>query len=320
MGWTFFYPACWILSDRRTHDRILAVLMAAAMAAGVAFIVRGASGTGEGVHYLWGSGLRIASRVPNIFAVALLMLLARIYASGRRPGAALSASFIIVMTAGLILSGTRTLWAGVAVAALAAWLLGMARTGRGGRTAHLWRLAGAGVLAAAALGLVTVLGITSAGQLGQRIGGAEYSLPIDIGLLSRLLSWSAVLEQSGGAAGLLFGRGMGATVTYFKPEFLEMRTMSFVDGSFWQALLNTGVLGALLLLALLLTAAVKSARLFLSSTDDEARGGALGLFCAFAVLLAASLMSSVTTNYNYTALWGCLLAMLHVEESLRTGR
>jgi len=99
-----------------------------------------------------------------------------------------------------------------------------------------------------------------------------------------------------------------------------MRTMSFVDGSFWQALLNTGVLGALLLLALLLTAAVKSARLFLSSTDDEARGGALGLFCAFAVLLAASLMSSVTTNYNYTALWGCLLAMLHVEESLRTGR
>jgi hypothetical protein len=83
-----------------------------------------------------------------------------------------------------------------------------------------------------------------------------------------------------------------------------------------------GAIGVVVLLGIFVSALVKAARLFLR-TDSRVRAGmALGLFCAIIMLLFAAGFASVITNYRYTVLWACLLAILQTEwireESLGT--
>lgn len=312
-----YFPALWLLGDDRRFDMLWKVLLACSVVAGLAFFMKGFTGSGEGVQYLYASGLRIGSRQANAFAVVLLVLLARLWLSPGRPTLSLAVPVAMLMVACLVISSTRALWGGVVLAVAAAWILGLFRKGGvpGGIGRHVGLLTIAALSAFAAIGIVSTLGIISTSQMASRVeGGGSYSLPIDIGLLSRLISWATILDGAGPAA-LLAGRGIGAEITYFKPEFGDVWTMSFVDGSFWQVLLDMGLTGVASLGLVFGLALIQSARLFLSTPDIERASRALGVFCSLILLLVASMMSSLLTNYNYVALWAVLLALLQSERN-----
>ncbi|KZD17423.1 MAG: hypothetical protein AO394_05640 [Candidatus Fermentibacter daniensis] len=91
--------------------------------------------------------------------------------------------------------------------------------------------------------------------------------------------------------------------------------MSFIDGSFWQVLLDMGLIGVAGLGLIFSLALIQSARLFLTTPDIERASRAMGVFCSLILLLVASMMSSVLTNYNYVALWAVLLALLQSERN-----
>jgi hypothetical protein len=311
------YTALWLLGDERRIDPLWKLLLASALVAGAFFFFKGLTGYGEGVQYLYSSGLRIGSRQANVFAVVLLMLLAKSWLSPRRPPAVLALPAAVLMAVCLVISSTRALWGGVVIAAALAWILGLFRRGGvpGGIGRHVRLVTRAAVAVIVAVTAVTSLGIISTSQMANRIeSGGSSTIPIDIGLLSRLISWTTILDGAG-PADLLFGRGTGAEITYFKPEFGEIWTMSFVDGSFWQTLLNSGLAGVVSLGLLYGTSTVSAARLFLRTGDLERASRALGVFCSLILLLVASMMGSLLTNYNYTALWAVLLAILQTERN-----
>jgi len=314
-GYAAFFPCCWLASEPRARERLWTVLFVSATLAGVSVVFRAMTGLGQGVFLTETSGLRVVTRAANITAVMMVALVARIWKAPRKPPIVLAVPAIVVMAASVLLSQTRALWAGTLLALAAAWFLSLFRRERGRPLARrlvvsLSLLAGliaAGVLA------VSMLGLLSTTDLTQRaVGVDETAYPIDVSLLSRLLSWAAVLKEVYGPA-LLFGKGLGASITYFKPEFAEMRTLSYVDGSFWQTLLDMGLTGVLALAALYAAALVSSARLFLRTADQRRASVALGVFCGSVVLAVAAQMSSVITNYSYTVIWALILAILHLE-------
>lgn len=312
-----YFPALWLLGDDRRFEMLWKVLLVCSIAAGLAFFVKGLTGSGEGVQYLYSSGLRIGSRQANAFAVVLLVLLARLWLSPRRPPLTLAVPVAMLMVACLVISSTRALWGGVVLAVASAWVLGLFRKGGvpGGIGRHVGMLTIAALSAFAAIGIVSTLGIISTTQMASRMeSGGSYSLPIDIGLLSRLISWATILDGAGPAA-LMAGKGIGAEITYFKPEFGDVWTLSYVDGSFWQVLLDMGLIGVASLGLVFGLALIQSARLFLSTPDVERASRALGVFCSLILLLVASMMSSLLTNYNYVALWAVLLALLQSERN-----
>ncbi|HOD19191.1 MAG TPA: hypothetical protein PLV86_00380 [Candidatus Fermentibacter daniensis] len=312
-----YFPALWLLGDDRRIEVLWKVLLVGSIVAGIVFFVKGLTGSGEGVQYLYASGLRIGSRQANAFAVVLLMLLARLWLSPSRPPLSLAVPVAMLMVACLVISSTRALWGGVVFAVAAAWMLGLFRRGGvpGGIGRHVRILTIAAVSAVVAITAVSALGIISTSQMASRVeGGGSYSLPIDIGLLSRLISWATILDGAGPSE-LLAGRGIGAEITYFKPEFGNVWTMSFIDGSFWQVLLDMGLIGVAGLGLIFSLALIQSARLFLTTPDIERASRAMGVFCSLILLLVASMMSSVLTNYNYVALWAVLLALLQSERN-----
>jgi len=69
-----YFPALWLLGDDRRIEVLWKVLLVGSIVAGIVFFVKGLTGSGEGVQYLYASGLRIGSRQANAFAVVLLML------------------------------------------------------------------------------------------------------------------------------------------------------------------------------------------------------------------------------------------------------
>lgn len=317
MLYSMYFPALWLFSGEDRFETFWKAVLAVSVVAGTLFFLKGLTGSGEGVQYLYSSGLRIGSRQPNAFAVILLILLSRLWLSPRRPPLLMALPVAVLMGACLVLSSTRALWGGVAVAVSSAWILALFRKGGvpGGIGRHVTLLTVTALTALAAITAVSAAGIISTSQMANRIeSGGAYSIPIDIGLLSRLISWATILDGAGPAE-LLAGRGTGAEITYYKPEFGEIWSMSFVDGSFWQLLLDMGIVGAALLAALYGTALLQSARLFLSTTDIERAARAMGVFCSLILLLVASMMGSLLTNYNYVALWAVLLAILQVERN-----
>jgi hypothetical protein len=320
-GYAFFFPGCWLASDPEAKDRLWKALLVVGALAGGAVMFRAMTGIGEGVFLTGVSGLRVISRAPNVAAVMMVILVARIWKSPKRPPLILAAPALVVMAVAVILSQTRALWGGTLLALAGAWFLNLFRAETGKPMAKrlvvsLTMLAG---LVVAGVVAVSMLGILSASDLSTRVQGEGAGYPIDISLLSRLLSWAAILQGMDGPS-LLIGHGLGATVTYFKPEFDSMRTMYFIDGSFWQVLQNMGLAGVFLLASIYVWSAVSSARLFLRTRDDTRASAALGIFCALVVLLVTAQLGSVLTNYLYTVIWSLLLALLHVEWLAEKGR
>lgn len=318
LGYLVFFPAFWLMQDRKRNGMLMSTLLALGIGAGVIFLVKGLTRSGEGVYFFSSSGmLRIVSRQPNAFGVILMLLVTRLWIIPRSLYLPVAIPGLVVMAIGLLLCGTRTLWGGGLLAIAVSWILVIVRGGGvpGGRRRQIWILVVVGALIALTVYLVSALGIITTSQMASRFDkGAGTGLPFDLGLLSRLLSWSAVIETLG-PGGLLLGRGIGATITYFKPEWGALWTMNFVDGTFWQVLLNLGLVGVAVLAALYISGMVQAAGLFLRTADLTRAATALGIFCALLFLSFASMMSSLLTNYSYTALWAMLFALLQVEVS-----
>ena len=159
---------------------------------------------------------------------------------------------------------------------------------------------------------VSALGIISAADIAERTGNESGSYITDSSVMSRLLSWLAVIDRLDSHHALL-GRGLGATITYFKPEFGELRTLWYVDSSYFQMALNMGLTGVIILVGLFTSALIRSAKLFLRTGSRGRAGRALGIFCAVVMLLFASGFASPLTNYRFTILWTFILALLQTE-------
>ena len=112
---------------------------------------------------------------------------------------------------------------------------------------------------------------------------------------------------------MLLGRGLGSTITYFKPELGEVKTLFSVDSSYFQTALVMGVSGVVVLLSIFLNALIRAAKLFIRTADSRRAGTALGIFCALIMLLFASGFASPMTSYRYTIFWMYLLAFLQTE-------
>jgi hypothetical protein len=312
-GYFFFFPAWWLGADPADRERIWKVLLAVSVVAGFVFFLKAVTGLGENLYYL-SSGVRIQSRQPNAYGAVMLMLIARIWKSPEKPPLLLSIPAIVLMGGGVLLSQTRGLWAAILISLLAAWLLGLFRREReraiaGQLVKSILLIALAVVLAIAA---VSATGALSTSQLGQRLGGEYSEYAMDASVLSRFLAWAAVLDLLRGPA-LVYGMGMGATYTFYRPEHHVVGTIYYVDGSIWQALLNMGVLGAGALVLLFAVAIISAARLFLVTIDQGRAARALGIFCALLMAFIASMGMSVITNYSYTVLWAVLMAFLCLE-------
>lgn len=314
-GYAAFFPFCWMLSEAERRRRIVTILTAAGAVAGLVFFLKAVTGTGEGVYRMTSSGLRVATRQPNAIAVLMLMLTARMWKSASKPPLLLFLPAAAVMGGAVLLSQTRALWGGVVIALAMSWILDLAkREPSGGHAGKAMMALPVAVLLAAAVAAVSVTGLLSTGDIGQRVRGEESQLPVDGSLLIRLMSWSEILDETTGEE-VLLGNGLGATITYYRLDYSRMWTHAFIDGSFWQAYYNMGLTGVVLLAALAAGAAVSAARLFLRTRDQERSAAALGIFASFVALLVAAQFGSLLTNYSYTALWALLMAVLHLEWS-----
>ncbi len=131
-------------------------------------------------------------------------------------------------------------------------------------------------------------------------------------LWARFLSWWEITRTvTASPVTLVFGTGFGHEITYFRPDLFSVVSIPYVDGSFFQLLLNTGVAGALLLALLYARGIAGSFRLVLGTGSVYA----MWLTASFTALTIAALSSSLITNYRFTCIWGFLFAVM---ETLRS--
>ncbi len=310
-----YFPLLWVLSDDRSREFAWRVVLTSATIGGCIFVVKGIFGSGEGVYFRDETGLRIGTRQPNAIGAVLLLFTGKLWKSWKsRPPIILILPSMLFMGGALILSQTRGLWGGVLLALASAWILNLFRkrdnVPLGKRMiVSLTVLAGFVILVVFS---ISALGILSAADIAQRTGHESGSYLTDVSVLSRFLSWSAVIERISGSY-MLMGRGFGSTITYFKPEMGVVRTLFYVDSSYFQTALVMGITGVIVLLSIFLNAVIRAAKLFIRTADSKRAGTALGIFCALIMLLFASGFASPMTNYRYTILWMYLLAFLQVE-------
>ncbi len=310
-----YFPLLWVLSDDKARELAWRVLLTSATIGGFIFVIKGVFGSGEGVYYRDETGLRIGTRQPNAFGVVLLLFTGKLWKSWKtRPPIILILPAMLFMGTALILSQTRGLWGGVLLALASAWILNLFRK-RDNIPLGKRMIVSLTVLAGFVILIVfsiSAMGILSAADIAQRTGNESGNYLTDVSVLSRLISWGAVIERISGSY-MLMGRGFGSTITYFKPEIGEVRTLFSVDSSYFQTALAMGITGVVVLLSIFLNAVIRAAKLFFRTADSKRAGTALGIFCALIMLLFASGFASVLTNYRYTIIWMYLLALLQVE-------
>jgi len=319
-GYVFFFPFLWILcGSRNPLPTLVRMLVLFAGVAGLSYVITGVTGEGIGLYYRV-TGMRIATRQPNAMAVVLVMLGGLLWRSPRSaPPLLLSVPAAVLMVAGVLLSQTRGLWLGMACAVGFMFLISLFKRERevSGPGRQAMSLLIFGVLVTAGILLVGALDLLSTGQLAQRTASESGSYLFDAAVLSRFISWGAVLDKLQGPA-LLLGHGFGETITYFKPEMGMMWTMAGVDGALFQTALVAGISGVAVLVLLYLAGVVDGARLFLGSAHSGR--AALALSCAggMVVVAVASLFASPATNYRYTVLWALLFAIVRYLRHLET--
>lgn len=159
---------------------------------------------------------------------------------------------------------------------------------------------------------VSALGILSASNVAERTGTETGSYLTDTSTLSRIMAWSAIIEELHGPA-MISGKGFGALYTCFRPDLGTILTVYYVDSTYFQIALNMGLIGLIVLLGIFISALVKAARLFLRTSSKQRAGISLGIFSAIIMLLFAAGFASVLTNYRYTVLWAFMLAILQNE-------
>jgi hypothetical protein len=313
-GYLFFFPAMWIVSDTRARRVIWLVMLTAAIIAALHFMLKGVSGAGEGVYYRELTGLRIATRQPNVIAAVMLMLIALLWKAPHKPPPVIAIPSIIAMIGAIVLSQTRALWIGVVVALAAGWILNLVRKEAGilFRRKFILSIVAALLVLALALFAISSLGIISVEDVAERTASETGNYLLDASILSRLIAWNALFTEVRGA-GVFVGNGFGATLTYFNIDFAAVRTLFWVDGSFFQTYLTMGLVGCFVLGLLFVTTIVGAARLFLRTANRERAATALGIFCAVTAILITSFTGSPITNYRFTVFWALLMALIQTE-------
>jgi hypothetical protein len=244
----------------------------------------------------------------------MLMLIAAMWKAPRKPPLIVAIPAIVAMIGSVIISQTRALWAGVLIALAAGWILNLVKREAGvgfGKKFALSIIAAILVLALALMAISSV-GILTVEDVAERTASETGNYLMDPAILSRLVSWYNVIGAVKGP-GILFGNGFGASLTYFNLDFGMIRTVTWVDGSFFQTYLTMGLLGCIVLLLLFLTMIIRAARLFLRSEDRRRSAAVLGLFMALTAILTASITGSPITNYRFTVIWAVLIAMIQTE-------
>jgi O-antigen ligase len=320
-GYLFFFPAMWIVRNGKARRILWIVILSAGIIAALIFMMKGIAGMGEGVYYRATTGLRIATKQPNAIAAVMLVLIAMLWKARKKPALVIAIPALVAMIGAVIISQTRALWIGVILALAAAWILNLFRQEEGvSLRRKLIVTAGAALLVfLLSVFVISQLGIISGEDIAERTESESGNYLRDTSVLARLLSWSAVASEMTGAS-VLFGRGFGATITYYRPDYFSVRTLFYVDGSFFQTALNMGLLGCLVLGLIWAVAIGGSAKLFLRTRDSDRAATALGIFCALSAILIASVTASPITSYRYTAFWALLMALLQTELNIETDR
>ncbi|MCD4706980.1 MAG: hypothetical protein K8S62_04500 [Candidatus Sabulitectum sp.] len=317
MGYLFFFPAMWILKDSKNMKVLVATFLIASLIAAGWIILKGFIG-GEGVYHRVTSGLRVSSREVNVVVAGLLltaMLLWKRYRSiPLLPGIAA----VLIMGAAILLGQSRALWLAVASGILISFIADMSRTGAGGFRfgSFFSRVLLMIVFIGGSIAFVAAAGLLSAGDVAARSGGADGGLAGDVSLWARFLSWWEILVTvTASPLTFIFGTGFGFRITYFRPDLLARVSIPFIDGSFFQLLLNLGISGSVALALLFAGGIAGSFRYATKAVSDRDTVLALWLTASFTALTIAALSGSLITNYRFTCLWAFMFAVLETIRS-----
>jgi hypothetical protein len=311
LGYMFFFPALWIVKDRRNMKLLVSTVLIASVVAALWIILKGYIG-GEGVYFRETSGLRVSSREVNAVVVGMLLAAMLLWKRYKPVPVVPAVASILVMGAAVLLGQSRALWMAVSVGAVMAFIADMSRPGEGG--VKLARLVSRVLLLVVFIGgsiaFVAAAGLLSAGEVAAR-GGADGGLSGDASLWARFLSWWEILRTvTASSLTLIFGTGFGSRITYFRPDLLAVVSIPFVDGSFFQLLLNLGLSGSLTLAFLYAGGIAGSFRCAAKAVSDRNTILALWLTASFTALTIAALSGSLITNYRFTSLWAFMFAIL----------
>lgn len=315
-GYLAFFPAVWLISrDRDATGQMVNVIIAAGVLAGLNIILRGFLRVDELV-YERSTGLRVQARQAFGIGIGLLFLYLKALVTPRRLSPWLAAPAAVIMLSGVILSQTRSLWFGLLFGAAAATIVS-SFSKRHGPKAGFGKVVGALILSATvflAAGMVMQLsGFLEITDVVQRTGSETGNYVTDATFLARAVSWLEIIREVSNPLGLLLGKGMGYPITCFRFDYMQVVTMAFVDGSFFQILLNAGLPGVIALVLLYVHGIVKSGRLALTEEDPGREAVLLAACASFIMLSASSVMGSPITNYRFTILYAVLFAMVAVR-------
>lgn len=316
LGYLFFFPSMWMLRNRKNLRLLAGTLLAASLLAALWVIFKGFTG-GEGVYIRQSSGLRVTSRELNVVMIGLFLISFLLLKKGRTIPVLAATFAILAMGASLLLGQSRALWLAIAAGGLAAFVADMAREGRGGVRLGplLSRIILLGVFTAGSIAFVAASGLLSAADVAARGGGADGGLMGDVSLWARFLSWyEIIVTVKASPLTMLFGTGFGHEINYFRPDLFSMVSIPYVDGSFFQLLLNTGLSGAVVLALLYAKGIAGGFMITVRSRDPEETVTGMWLTASFTALVIAALSSSLITNYRFSCIWGFLFAVLETQK------
>ncbi|HPR22156.1 MAG TPA: hypothetical protein PK991_05590 [Candidatus Sabulitectum sp.] len=312
LGYLFYFPAMWLLGKDENQRLLVRTLVWVSIAAAIWVLFKGFTG-GEGVYERATSGLRVTSRELNVVMVGLFIAGFTIWKKGGRLPLIPSAVAILVMGAAILLGQSRALWLAVAAGAMAAFVGDMAREGRAGVRLGpvLSRALLVLVFTAGSVAFVAAAGLLTPGDVAARGGGADGGLIGDVSLWARFLSWYEILRTvTASPVTLLFGTGFGHEIHYFRPDLMSMVSIPYVDGSFFQLLLNTGLAGTVVLALLYARGIAGGFRLTIGAPSSGDAVTGMWLTASFTALVIAALSSSLITNYRFSCIWAFLFAVL----------
>jgi len=327
LGYLFFFPAMWMLKSRENMKVLVGTVLAGSVIAAVWIILKGYLG-GEGVYLRAASGLRVSSREVNVVMVGMLLLSMLLWKKHKSVSAFPGIIVLPVMGAAILLGQSRAIWLAVSAGVLIAFTADMARTGEDGfRLGRLVsRILLLLVFVAGSIAFVSASGLLSAGDVAARGGGADGGLAGDVSLWARFLSWWEILVTvTASPLTFIFGTGFGTRITYFRPDLLSMVSIPYVDGSFFQLLLNLGLSGTVLLAFLYAGGIGGSFRYATQALSARNTVLALWLSASFTALAIVALSSSLITNYRFTCIWAFMFAVLETmraekeEKELNSG-
>lgn len=323
IGYLFFFPAMWILKKSENRKLLSSTLVAASIVAALWVVFKGFTG-GEGVYVRATSGLRVTSRELNVVMIGLFLTAFLVWKRKRTLPLLPAVAALLVMGAALLLGQSRALWLAIAAGALAAFVADMAREGRTGIRLGplLSRILLLAVFIAGSIAFVAAAGLLSAGDVAARGGGADGGLLGDVSLWARFLSWyEIIVTVKASPLTLLFGTGFGHEINYFRPDLFSMVSIPYVDGSFFQLLLNTGLLGTVVLALLYARGIAGGFTVTVNSSNAGETVMGMWLTASFTALVIAALSSSLITNYRFSCIWGFLFAVLETSrrKQLKTG-